>query len=256
MPSSSDTPPQLSSTLSMLPQEEVAHLANAVTRPANANLTPEQLRDLLMTDPRVAQVLAQLQQTQSGGVSLGANNTIGTINDAVAGDKVGGDKFGGDQINITYAAPTKDTIDLELMIKLIEQFRSPAVQPLAAPPAPARDIAIDRYVRQFSDALKNSTTQGPKYNFPLTFQLISDTGEPIVSSAGTPIDQLITHAQNSRKVILRGAAGSGKTTAMQRTAALIDQRGYDTIVPLYVELRRLKPDALQRVTVRKVQLIG
>ena len=47
-----------------------------------------------------AQVLSQLQQTQSGGVNLGASNTIGKIDDAGAGDKVGGEKVSGDQTSM------------------------------------------------------------------------------------------------------------------------------------------------------------
>src|SRR5262245_36693208 len=223
MPSTSEITSQLSSTLPTLPQEDVAHFVDVANRPENANMTPEQKLNLMTADPQIAQLLARLQQQiQSGGVNLGANNTIEKIDDVMAGDKVNGDKFAGDQITINIGS--EKSLDPQTL-KLLKEFAGAFAAPPPQPPAPAapRDVAIDRYVRHFSDVLKNPTPQGPKYDFPLTFQLISDTGEPIEASAGTPIDQLITWAQNSisRKVILRGAAGSGKTTAMQRTAALI-----------------------------------
>jgi hypothetical protein len=79
----------------------------------------------------------------------------------------------------------------------------------------------------------------------LTFRLISETGTPIEGSTGIPIDQLIARVQASRMIILRGAAGSGKSTAMQHTAELIGQSGYANIVPIYLQLRALSPDAAQ-----------
>src|SRR4051812_23561540 len=106
---------QLMSTLSTLPQEDVAHLADALTRPENANMTAEQkLSFLVSADPQFAQILAKVQQTQSGGVNLGADNTIGKIDNVVAGDNVGNDKIAGNQINIT----NNETLDPNLLIKL------------------------------------------------------------------------------------------------------------------------------------------
>jgi hypothetical protein len=261
---------QITNILPSLPKEDVAHFIDEATRPENANMTSEALLNMLVADPRIANLLAQMkQQSQSGGVNLGNGTSVGQMGDAVAGDKIDGDAVTGDKIDASgsqgtvasvsgsltqiYINDSKASIDINDLKALIELLRGGGVAPVAppppsVPPAEPRHIAIDRYMRQFSDTFKLLTPQGPKYDFPLTFQLVSDNGEPIEASAGTPIDQLITRAQSSRKVILRGAAGSGKTTAMRRTAALIGQQGYTTIMPLYIELRKLEPDALQRVS--------
>jgi hypothetical protein len=246
MPTSDQVKTHLANTLQALPQEEVSHLTDALTRPENASMTAEQkLSFLVSADPRFAQILAKVQQTQSGGVNLGADNTIGKIDNVVAGDSVNNDKI--ETQNIFHDDPTRFAEALiELLPHIKDLLQPPAAPP--APPAPPRDPAIERYQVQFSEALKFLNPQGPAYDFPLTFQLISETGQPIEASAGTPIDQMIMRAQRSQMVILRGSAGAGKTTAMQRLAALIDQSGYANVIPIYMELRRLQPEALEDVS--------
>lgn len=184
-----------------------------------------------MTNPNPEQA----QQNQSGGVNLGAGNSIAKVGDLVDGDKIGGDEIKGNQLIastiIINEAPT--------------EHRSGDAQPSSS----LRDKEIDRYVWGFSNTVKGWTSQGVPYKFPLTFQQIDENGEPIADTTHTPIDQLMACVQNasSRKVILRGAAGAGKTTVMRRTAEWIHQLGYDTILPVYIELRRLDADTLQRL---------
>jgi hypothetical protein len=251
----------LASMLSKLPHEDVAHFVDAANRPENANMTPEQLVNMLVTDPRNAQLLAQVQQQlQSGGVNLGNGNTIGQMADAVAGNKIGGDAVAGNKIDASDSQGAIASVngsvtqvfynDPQALLKLMRALQATPSPP--PPPAPEpRDVEIDRYLDKFSKAINALPSQGLKYNFPLTFQMIAGNGEPIQDPNGSPtIDQLITYAQNasSRKVILRGSAGAGKTTAMQRTAELIGKAGYDTILPVYIELRGLDTEALQRLS--------
>src|SRR5690242_13944963 len=57
----------LVSMLSKLPQEDMAHFVDAANRPENANMTPEQLLGMLVSDPRNAQLLTQVQQQLQSG---------------------------------------------------------------------------------------------------------------------------------------------------------------------------------------------
>lgn len=225
MPSTTEIKSQLTNALPPELHDDISHFVDTATQPSNAGMTTEQLLNFLVADPRIANLLSQItQQNQSGGVSLGSGNTIGQMADAVAGNKI---------IN-NY------TIDIKT---LFDSLRSLNGNPPTEDPVSQPDPTIEQYKQQFVVALGKLST--PKYAFPLTFRLISETGTPVEGCTGIPIDQLIARVKASRMIILRGAAGSGKSTIMQHTAQLLGQSTYANIVPLYLQLRALSPDASQ-----------
>lgn len=83
----------------------------------------------------------------------------------------------------------------------------------------------------------------PPYHFPLTFRLISAEGTPIREPA--VVDQLLEQVRESSCLILRGGAGSGKSTSMQHLADLVIHTDQSNVVPIYLQLRRLDLKTLQ-----------
>jgi hypothetical protein len=247
---------QITNTLPALPQAEVSHFVDKAAQLDNGTMTREELLNLLIADPQIAHLFSEMErQIQHGGTSLGANNTIGQMGDAVGGNKIEGDSVTGDKIDASGAQGTianangpiiqnfyNGSFDAKLLIDLIRGTPAPA------PPAEPRDPTIDRYKQQFAAALESLPAPGKKYDFPLTFRDVSSNSVPDESSVGIPIEQLITQVQASPLIILRGAAGSGKSTAMQRMAEVIVKNNFASILPIYIELRRLKPDALQSLS--------
>src|SRR4051794_11189503 len=97
MPSTNEIKTQIASTLPPQLHEDVSHFVDAAMQPRNANMTTEELLNLLVADPRIAHLLSELpQQAQNGGIGTG--NPTGQMAGAVTGDKIGGDKIGGDKI--------------------------------------------------------------------------------------------------------------------------------------------------------------
>jgi len=253
MPNPDEIKSTITNTVPTLPQEEVSHFVDKAAQLDNGTMTREELLNLLIADPQIAHLLAEMElQVQHGGTSLGAGNTVGQMGDAVGGDKVEGDSVTGDKIDArgsqgsisNTSGPViqnfyNGSFDPKVLIDLIRGTPAPA------PPPEPPDPTIDRYKQQFAAALEGLPAPGKKYNFPLTFRHISSNSVMADAIVGIPIEQLMTQVQASPLIILRGAAGSGKSTAMQRMAEVIVKSGYGNIMPIYIELRRLNQDALQ-----------
>jgi hypothetical protein len=236
MPSVEEITSKLASTLPSDLQGEAAHLVDQAARYDNGRMTTEELLNLLVADDRIAHLLARLPSpAQSGGVNLGAGTTVGQMGDAVAGDAVAGDAVAGDKIDIHL----DDISDPKVLIELIRQLGAGN----AAAPAEQHDATIDLYQQQFIAALGGLTAA--RYEFPLSVRLISSQRTP-ESDMGITLDQLIARIQTSRMIIMRGAAGSGKSTCMRRLAELLVQDQHSTIVPIFLQLRDLKPEVLAR----------
>jgi hypothetical protein len=239
MPSVDEVKSQLANTLPSDLHDEAVHLVEQAARYDNGRMTSEELLNLLVADDRIAHLLGQMaQQTQSGGVNLGTGTSVGQMGDAVAGDKVGGDMVAGDKIDFHFDSH----FDPKMLIELMRSSINP---PASAAPAARQDATIDLYRQQFVAALNGQAA--PKYDFPLTFRLVSPTGAPVESGTGIPLDQLIARIQTSRMIILRGAAGSGKSTSMRRLAELLVNDPHTNIVPIFLQLRELKPEILPSV---------
>jgi hypothetical protein len=251
MPSVDEVKSQLANTLPSDLHDEAAHLVEQAARYDNGRMTSEELLNLLVADDRIAHLLGQMaQQVQSGGVNLGAGTSVGQMGDAVAGDKVGGDsitgdKVGGDKVGGDAIAGNKFDIHLEDISdpkKLIEFLRG--LDATEGDAGNQHDAAIEQYQQQFIAALGSLTA--PKYIFPLTVRLISPQRATPDSDTGMSLEQLIARIQTSRMIIMRGSAGSGKSTCMRRLAeVLIDDRR-SNIVPIFLQLRELKPEMLAR----------
>src|SRR3954471_12466198 len=237
MPSVDEITSRLASTLPSDLHGEAAHLVDQTARYDNGRMTTEELLNLLVADDRIAHLLARLASpAQSGGVNLGAGTNVGQMGDAVAGNKVGGDAVAGNKVDIHL----DDISDPKVLIELIRQLGAGN----RAAPAEQHDATIDLYQQQFIAALGGLTT--PRYEFPLTVRLISSQRTPPESDRGITLDQLIARIQTSRMIIMRGAAGSGKSTYMRRLAELLVQDQHSTIVPIFLQLRELKPEMLAR----------
>lgn len=218
-------------------ESDAAHLVDQAARYDNGRMSNEELLALLVADPRIAHLLAELQQMQQ---QLAAHT--GSVGDAIAGDKVGADKVGGDKVGGDVINGNRIDITIEgvtdpnALIQIIRKAGRPE-------PGEQHDALIDAYQQQFVGALGQLTAA--KYVFPLTVRQ-SATHNEGAAPPGIPLEQLIARIQTSRMIILRGAAGSGKSTCMRRLANILVQDEYSNIVPIFLQLRELNAEMLLR----------
>lgn len=210
-----DIKSQLASTVPSSLREDMAHLVDKTRQLDDGRLTTDQLLNQLMNDEAFKRIITTVSQ-QNYGDAIDAHESQGFVN-----------KPTGPVSQIFF----NGTIDPKALIDFIR------------PSSAVGNQEIYRYKQQFVDALQRITV--PQYNFPLTFRLISAEGASSEADMGLPIEQLLKRVQMSRFIILRGAAGSGKSTSMRYLAELLMQNDRAGVVPIYLQLRRLDPKEIQ-----------
>jgi len=211
--------PQAPSTPPANLPPEIAYLVEKARRLDNGQMTGEQLLNLLVADEHSAQILAAgPQQNQRDEINAeGAEGTVvsstGTLNQYF---------FNG-------------SIDAVGLLNLIRP-------PTAAPAAPPSSAPQNRTVEEYRQQIHAVCTPPPKYHFPLSFHFVMATGAPIEPATSIPIDQLIQRIDLLKPTLLRGSAGSGKSTAVRLLVEQLTRDAQTSIIPIYLELRGLKPD--------------
>lgn len=203
-------------------REEMAYLVDKTRHFDDSSKTTEQLLEDLQKDGIINHLLTAISQ-KAHSDTFDAQGSQGFVNNPSG------------PVNQYFGLTAEEVIQI---------IRSPA--PAASAPAPQtqpRNEVIDLYRQRFARALRQIAA--PPYNFPLKFRLISADGTSSDDDTPLPIDQLLEQVRISSCVILRGAAGSGKSTGMKHLAELFTHNDQANIVPIYLQLRGLDPKVLQ-----------
>lgn len=125
------------------------------------------------------------------------------------------------------------------------------VQKIAIQSATQRYRAeIGRFMRDVELVDRSKLRLGSQERFEQSFVDLRVSDRTAAPARGEEFD-LIQVLQDNSRVFLRGAAGSGKTTAVLHLAQkMVDSTVHDHIVPIYVSLRRYKSGPLP--TVREI----
>ncbi|HEX5688527.1 MAG TPA: hypothetical protein VFX76_00905, partial [Roseiflexaceae bacterium] len=252
MPSVDEIKTQFVNQLPSDLHDEAAHFVEQTARFDNGKMTSEELLNLLIADTKIAHLLGQLTlSSPNGQASLTPGPSAVPAGDTIAGNKIGGDSIGGDKIGGDKVAGDAiagdnfnihlgDISDPKVLIELIRGLSTTN----GSNSGDLHDATIDQYQRQFIAALGSLTA--PKYRFALTVRVISAQRPTPATDTGIPLEQLITRIQQARMIIMRGSAGSGKSTCMRRLAEILINDKQTNIVPIFLQLRELTPEALKR----------
>jgi len=208
---------QLVNSLPARLREDGAHLVDQATRLDDGAMTFDQLWKRLVADERVQNLIAEIGQPTHSD-TIDARESQGPVMNPTG--------------PVTQFFVNGNTDGL---LESIRQANASAEQ---------QNATAKLYMQQFPEALDRLVPAG-EYYFPLTFRSISPDGASVEESAS--IEEAIGCVKIARLALLRGPAGSGKSTAMRRLADRLRQSDQMRVVPIYLQLRRLGSDIADRL---------